>query len=313
MKKILFVIASAAVLFTACSDKGGDDKKPADPTLEVTPASLQFSPEGETLTIKITTNQDWTVAVTPAEAVAWLSLDAGSGKPGENLEIEVTAEANDITEERPAVVKVTAGTLTKNVTVSQAAKEESVVIPPAVDQSTTYRVDGNRLRYASDFVDGGLYVFVYAYTQTKCWTVADDALSMSEYTDDAFTTAQVFEYKLDETKINTGIDTYASWSAGALKSLATGKYLTQDFIVTGELEDAVYFIFANNWKQNEDDADSENELNVVDQYRSDSVYGNVYSLWYDTSFEWGDNSLHYDGGSGTPKRKSIVYKVVENE
>ena len=312
MKKFLFILASAAVLFTACSDKGEGDKKPVDPTLSVTPAALEFSAEGDTQVIRITTNQDWVVSVNPASAADWLSLDATSGKAGENLEVEVTADPNEVPEARSATVKVVAGTLTKNVTVSQEAKEVPVVVPPTVDQNTTYKVDGGTLEYADEFVDGGLYVFVYGYDNTKCWTVADNALTMSTFDNQAFTVSQVFECKVDASKITAEIramDDYRKLAACALKSVATGKYLKQDFNVNADLADALFIVFANNWGGYTDSGN----VGIVDQYRSDSSSSNCNSLWYNTSFEWGENGLYYEGGAGTTKRKSYVYKVVANE
>ncbi len=307
MKKF-FYLAVALAAFVAC-DKGSGNAEPEpeptpDPVLNVTPMSLEFAAEGEAKSFTITANNDWTAT----EDVEWLSLDKTSGAAGENVLVTVTAVANATEGELTASIVVTAGGLTKNVAVSQAAPE--VVVPPSVDQSTIYELDGLApLYYASDFEDGALYAILFGYESTKCWTVNDNnELTMSTYANAEFNTAQVFECKKDDSKLTEEIqamDTYYKWSACAFKSLKNDKYIKQDFNVTGDLADALWIAFANNWGGYEDSGN----VGIVDQYRADSSASSVNSLWYDTAFEWGDNGLYYENGNGTNKRKSIVYKV----
>ena len=298
------------MLFTACSEKEGGNEggepDPVEATLTVTPATLEFAEEGETLAFKVTTNVAWTVT-TNAD---WLDLSAGSGNAGENLTVEATAEANETGEERSAVITVKAGELSKAVTVAQGFIEEEEPVTPPVDQNTTYKVDGDKLRYADDLADGALYVFVYSYDTGKAWTVSDNKLTMADYNPSAVTPSQVFEYTLDESKIDTSFDTYSNWSAGAMKSLATGKYLDEEFNATASAVDALYLMFANNWGGYEG-----NEVNVMDIYHSSSTAGSVLTLWYyNNGFEWGDMGLYKDVFTNYQTlRKAIVYKVVANE
>ena len=91
MKKILLLLASVAVLYS-CGN-GEDNTDPVEPAPEEQPAltvdvtELSFVAEGESKTIKITTNKDWKVST----SADWLDLSPESGVAGEALSVSVTA------------------------------------------------------------------------------------------------------------------------------------------------------------------------------------------------------------------------------
>ncbi len=97
--------------------------KPEDvvetPKLEVDKTAVSVAAEAGQATFNVTTNQDWT-----ADADAdWVSVNPSNGKASDKaVAVQVTAEDNATEAERIATVTVKAGTLSKTVKVTQAAK-----------------------------------------------------------------------------------------------------------------------------------------------------------------------------------------------
>ena len=114
LRSILYgVLAIAAAV--AC--------KPEDvvetPKLDVDKTAVSVTAEAGQATFNVTTNQDWTAS---ADA-DWVSVNPNNGKASDKaVAVKVTAEDNATEAERTAVVTVKAGTLSKTVKVTQAAK-----------------------------------------------------------------------------------------------------------------------------------------------------------------------------------------------
>ena len=107
-------------------------------------------------------------------------------------------------------------------------------------------------------------------------------------------------------KIDKSIENYKSWSAGAWKSLSTGKYLDENFNLNAELSNALYLVSANNWGGN-----GGGELDGFDVYHSKTTSSTKCTLWYNGSeFRFGDMNLYYNSSVDVGKRKYYVYKVV---
>lgn len=107
--------------------------KPEDvvetPKLEVDKTAVSVAAEAGQATFNVTTNQDWT-----ADADAdWVSVNPSNGKASDKaVAVQVTAEDNATEAERTATVTVKAGTLSKTVKVTQAAK--GTTPEPPVDE-----------------------------------------------------------------------------------------------------------------------------------------------------------------------------------
>lgn len=302
MKKIFYLFASLAVL-ASCASKG-EGEPVVEPTLTVTPVSLTVAPEGDEVTFKVTTNKSQIVTSNKD----WAQVSPASGEAAEGVTVTVTVGANDTDAERTATLTVKAETLTKTVKLSQAC----VVVPapgpdPTPGGNTQYQRSTDPLVYADNLQDGKYYVLYSKYFTTELWTEASGKLTMTENETTVYDLTNVFQYKSDNSKLNTTFDTYGNFAAGAWKSMSTGKYLDADFNLTAELEDAVYLEYANNWGS----TNASNEINVMDVYKCPVEAGQTLSLWYHNGeLVFANNGYAYEGGSGTNKRKWVIYEVT---
>ena len=132
--KSFFAVAmlmGAALSFVAC-EKEGDDVV-ADPSVEVSATSLNFTNEEGNQTIEVKANADWKVE-TDAD---WVTVTPAAGKG--DATVTVAVSANDTGAVRTTVVKVIAlhkeygAWDTKKVTVSQSATET-----PTVEEKLLY-------------------------------------------------------------------------------------------------------------------------------------------------------------------------------
>ena len=260
-------------------------------TLEISKESLSAGKDMTSLTFTLSSNVDWSVS----SDQSWVSVTPSSGCAVSNSTITVSVQANPTYEYRSAVLQVRAGDLVKNITVTQ----EAALRP-------TYKISGSKLTYASELVDG-LYVIANKYRSSMFWTESGGKLSMSSHSvNDTFGQEHVFEYVSNASKIDNSIDNYKSWSAGAWKSLSTGKYLDENFNLNAELSNALYLVSANNWGGN-----GGGELDGYDVYHSKTTSSAKYTLWYNGSeFRFGDMNLYYNSTGGVGNRKYYVYKVV---
>lgn len=260
-------------------------------TLEISKESLSAGKDMTSLTFTLSSNVDWSVI----SDQSWVSVTPSSGGAVSNSTITVSVQANPTYEYRSAVLQVRAGDLVKNITVTQ----EAALRP-------TYKISGSKLTYASELVDG-LYVIANKYRSSMFWTESGGKLSMSSHSvNDTFGQEHVFEYVSNASKIDKSIDNYMSWSAGAWKSLSTGKYLDENFNLNAELSNALYLVSANNWGGN-----GGGELDGYDVYHSKTTSSSKYTLWYNGSeFRFGDMNLYYNSTGGVGNRKYYVYKVV---
>jgi uncharacterized protein (TIGR02145 family) len=114
-----FPVLLIALAIASCEEKqeGGDDPE-VTPTLSVQPSNISATAAGGSHTLAVTCNTAWTAAVEDAAAHTWCTITSGT-KGSEDGTITVRAAQNTITEERHAIITVTAGTLTKTVTVAQ--------------------------------------------------------------------------------------------------------------------------------------------------------------------------------------------------
>lgn len=126
------MVLGSALGFVACEDKGDDVV--ADPKVEVSATSLNFTMEEGSQSVELTANADWKVEVDDAD---WLTVTPAAGKGDATLTFAVAM--NESGAVRTTVVKVIAlhkeygAWDTKKITVSQSASEE-----PTVEEELLY-------------------------------------------------------------------------------------------------------------------------------------------------------------------------------
>lgn len=126
------LVLGSALGFVACEDKGDDVV--ADPKVEVSATSLNFTMEEGSQSVELTANADWKVEVDDAD---WLTVTPAAGKGDATLTVAVAM--NESGAVRTAIVKVIAlhkeygNWDTKKITVSQSASET-----PTVEEELLY-------------------------------------------------------------------------------------------------------------------------------------------------------------------------------
>ena len=133
------------------------------PKLDVDKTAVSVAAEAGQATFNVTTNQDWTAS---ADA-DWVSVNPNNGKASDKaVAVKVTAEDNATEAERTATVTVKAGTLSKTVKVTQAAK--TTTPEPPVDEPE-YTLDGKQ--WITE-VDGMPVLFDFGITEEEMLCVA---------------------------------------------------------------------------------------------------------------------------------------------
>ena len=126
------MVLGSALGFVACEDKGDDVV--ADPKVEVSATSLNFTMEEGSQSVELTANADWKVEVDDAD---WVTVTPTAGKGDATLTVAVAM--NESGAVRTAIVKVIAlhkeygNWDTKKITVSQSASET-----PTVEEELLY-------------------------------------------------------------------------------------------------------------------------------------------------------------------------------
>ena len=138
MKKHLWILV-AVLSVVACGNK----ETPSENTLAVSPATLSFSGnEAAPKSVQVTTSGSWAVSATEN----WLHVAPSSGNGNGVISVSVDANGPD---PREGKLKITSGSLSKEVSVSQGAgekKEPKAIVPqPAAFDgnkraSTTYQL-----------------------------------------------------------------------------------------------------------------------------------------------------------------------------
>ena len=127
----------AVVAMTACSDdsstEGGGNNggnngggQTTQASLVVSPTNVDFSTDGGTGKVTITSTAAWTAEFVNDRADDWCSIDSTSGSAGTST-LTITATANDTPDDRTASIVVKSGTLSKTINVSQKQKDALTV------------------------------------------------------------------------------------------------------------------------------------------------------------------------------------------
>lgn len=114
MKKYLLLLLSLTLLIFSCSDS--DDPIPVveDPSITLKESKADFANEGGVQSISFETNKNWTAK---ADAT-WCTLSPTSGTASLKS-ITVTVAANDAYDDRSCTITISAGGLSKTITVAQ--------------------------------------------------------------------------------------------------------------------------------------------------------------------------------------------------
>lgn len=152
------LVIGSALGFVACENEGDDVV--ADPSVEVSATSLNFTNEEGNQTLDVTANADWK-AETDAD---WVTITPAAGKG--DATITVAVSANDTGAVRTTVVKVIAlhktygAWDTKKVTVSQSATET-----PTVEEELLYGDDFDGEEATKTYGTGSSWPYIDQFPQ----------------------------------------------------------------------------------------------------------------------------------------------------
>ena len=163
--KSFFAVAltlGVALGFVACEN---DEPEAADPTVEVSVSSLNFSNEEGSQTLAVTSNAAWKVEIDYVTGTDWVTVTPMNGNGDASLTVSVPA--NDTGAIREATIKVIAlhptygGWETKKVKVAQSATEDVPVEVVALyydnfdgkEATKTYGKEGSSWPYIDQFTD----------------------------------------------------------------------------------------------------------------------------------------------------------------
>ena len=194
-------------------------------------------------------------------------------------------------------------------------------LSPEQPEEPTYTIASERVIKPSYLEDGKTYVVFNQYYNDECWTVVDGKLTMTTVEGDTYPAACVFQYKEDDTYLDKTIDDYWSWGSCYWQSVATGKYigveseleagetyLDAEVNATSDLENALFFMCANDWG-----GYGGGEIDAIDVYVYPSYKGNTMTMIYHNDvFNFGPNGLYNDDpvGSKQKKRKWLIYEAT---
>ena len=137
MKNTLhFLLWLLMVCCWSCSSGGEDGPiptptpKPESNKIEISGSNPVVEQKAGTATITFTTNAAWTASV--GTSTSWLSVSPASGAAGTHT-LTVTAQENDTYDERNATVTIKAGSVSKNITVTQKQKDALIVTSNKVE------------------------------------------------------------------------------------------------------------------------------------------------------------------------------------
>lgn len=131
MKKVLQLLLLGFCLLTtvyACSS----DDDPITPELVVSTQSIAFAKDGGDKIIHIKTNVNWAIISNQA----WCTVTPSSGDGTGTIKLTVNVTANTTNDNRTAILTVTAGSLTEQITVTQGLTDILTVSKKSYDIAT---------------------------------------------------------------------------------------------------------------------------------------------------------------------------------
>ncbi len=188
--KLRSILCTALAMMAALACKPEDVA--TTPKLDVDKTAVSVAAEAGQTAFNITANQDWTAS----SDADWVSVNPNNGKASANaMEVKVTAEDNVTEAERTATVTVKAGSLSKTVKVTQAAKT------PAPEPE--YTLDGKQWMTE---VDGMQVLFDFGITEEEMMCVAIPAMDGT-----AFELYMAGLYEIVPTDATSGVVAFTSY------------------------------------------------------------------------------------------------------
>ena len=210
MKKLFCLLAVVGMMFTACEpdsgidsgdpdnngnqteqpgggNQGGNDTPdtPDDAYITLNKEIVNFSPDGESIDIKVYSNYDWTLSTT----CDWITISATSGEASEDgATITLTAELSY--EDREGTITFSCGNAKKLIVVSQSFKETIIA-----DENDTFNVS----------IDGGTVELAYQTTVECEVIIPEEAQSWISLASDEARALVSESVVLNIAKNNTGV------------------------------------------------------------------------------------------------------------
>lgn len=122
MKKYIHLLLFSLCMTITAYSCSSDDDAP-EPELIVSTESVPFIKEGGDKIIHIKTNQKWNIS----SSETWCTVSPTSGEGTGTIKITVSATANTTNDPRTAVLTVTAGSITKQVNITQQLTDLLIV------------------------------------------------------------------------------------------------------------------------------------------------------------------------------------------
>ena len=113
---LFLTLSLASFLLTACPSPEPEPVPDPDPTLQVSVSSIDVAAEGDSQTVNLSANFDWTAKASDS----WIQVSPASGSKG-NASLTIRIEPNTSGQARKASVSVSCRTLTRTISISQAA------------------------------------------------------------------------------------------------------------------------------------------------------------------------------------------------
>jgi hypothetical protein len=140
MKKYLYILLLPLLLLWGCEEKVNPEPEP-DPvegkvTLQTT-SPIVLPDEGAVKQVAFSATLDWTAT----SSENWLKVSPASGKAGENLNVNITAEANTAYDPRTATLTIKCGEDSKSVQISQKQKGALVL----TESTITVAAEGGKV------------------------------------------------------------------------------------------------------------------------------------------------------------------------
>ena len=113
----IFLTLSVFIVLFSCSSSDTNEDVP--PEILIVSSVSEFSSNGETQSVNVTSNLNWTAS----ETSNWITISPSSGS--NNAVINVSVEANPTYNNRTSVITVSGGNISRQLTITQAAAEDT--------------------------------------------------------------------------------------------------------------------------------------------------------------------------------------------
>ena len=125
-------LAALVMIAAACNPKEKLDPTPAptvkDEVVVTSEAAFTVLSDGGTVAVRFSSSGKWTAALSNDRAASWLSISPSSGEKG-NGSITLSAAKNEESDERSATVRISCGSASASVTLTQKQKDALTQTP----------------------------------------------------------------------------------------------------------------------------------------------------------------------------------------